>query len=117
MEETQMKNRKAQGLSMNVIIIVALALIVLVVVTMIFIGKSDDFKKENETTLATNNSLETNGAILNNGITLQEWREATHEIKKINNCGTVLFISKKEITCKQRYDCEEGNCRIREIKI
>ena len=40
--------RKAQGLSMNVIIIAALALIVLVVLSIIFVGKAGDFRKRSD---------------------------------------------------------------------
>jgi len=38
-------NSKAQGISMNVIIIAAIALIVLVVISFIFIGKSKSFSE------------------------------------------------------------------------
>lgn len=41
-----MKSRKAQGLSLNTIIIAALALIVLVVLSVIFIGKTNQFSQE-----------------------------------------------------------------------
>jgi flagellar basal body-associated protein FliL len=44
-----MNSKKAQGMSMNVIIIAALALIVFVVLGVIFMGKAGNFKKESST--------------------------------------------------------------------
>ncbi len=43
-----MKQKKAQGLSLNVIIIAAMALIVLVVVVSIFLGKAGFFGENTE---------------------------------------------------------------------
>jgi len=40
-----MKNNKAQGISMNVIIIAAIALLVLVILSVIFLGKMGGFGK------------------------------------------------------------------------